>query len=254
MIFTSANQLFTMMVVVAVKQQTMIRILSLCLIITSWTGNSQSADHSPWTEILQTYVSDKGEVNYKELRNNKSVLENYLEKLAANPPNDKWDTDTQKAYWINTYNACTIQLILENYPIKSIKNIRRPWSQNFIKIGEKTLSLNTIEHKILRPMGDPRVHFAIVCASESCPRLLNYAYESKTLQQQLEKVTKQFINDSSKNSINRSQLKISRIFKWFESDFPKKEAFITFLNIYSNIKISAEAEIDYLNYSWKLNE
>ena len=103
-------------------------------------------------------------------------------------------------------------------------------------------------------MGDPRVHLAIVCASESCPRLLNYAYESKTLQQQLEKVTKQFINDSSKNSINRSQLKISRIFKWFESDFPRKEAFITFLNIYSNVKISPEAEIDYINYSWKLNE
>tara|TARA_B110000483_G_scaffold236397_1_gene309451 strand:+ start:580 stop:1278 length:699 start_codon:yes stop_codon:yes gene_type:complete len=232
----------------------MLRILSLCLIISFWSGNSQPADHNSWTEILQIYVSDKGEVNYKELRNNKSDFENYLETLAANTPSDEWETDTKKAYWINAYNAFTIQLILENYPIRSVKDIKRPWSQNFIKVGEKTLSLNTIEHKILRPMGDPRIHFAIVCASESCPKLLNYAYESKTLHLQLEKVTKQFINDSTKNTINQTQLKISRIFKWFESDFPKKEAFISFLNNYSNIKISVEAKIEYLNYSWKLNE
>tara|TARA_B110000459_G_scaffold185686_1_gene216539 strand:- start:4140 stop:4838 length:699 start_codon:yes stop_codon:yes gene_type:complete len=232
----------------------MLRILSLCLIISFWSGNSQPADHNSWTEILQIYVSDKGEVNYKELRNNKSDFENYLETLAANTPSDEWETDTKKAYWINAYNAFTIQLILENYPIRSVKDIKRPWSQNFIKVGEKTLSLNTIEHKILRPMGDPRIHFAIVCASESCPKLLNYAYESKTLHLQLEKVTKQFINDSTKNTINQTQLKISRIFKWFESDFPKKEAFISFLNNYNNIKISVEAKIEYLNYSWKLNE
>tara|TARA_B110000259_G_scaffold170197_1_gene200709 strand:+ start:184 stop:882 length:699 start_codon:yes stop_codon:yes gene_type:complete len=232
----------------------MIRVLSLCLLITFWTGNSQPADHSPWTEILQTYVSDKGEVNYKELQSNKSVLENYLKTLSSNPPNDQWDTDTQKAYWINAYNAYTIQLILENYPINSIKDLRRPWSQNFIKIGENTISLNTIEHKILRPMGDPRIHFAIVCASESCPKLLNYAYESKTLHQQLEKVTKQFINDSSKNSMDQSVVRISKIFKWFKSDFPKKEAFIGFLNNYSNVTISVQADINYRNYSWDLNE
>ena len=232
----------------------MIRILSLCLIITSWTGNSQPADHSPWTEILQTYVSDKGEVNYKELRNNKSVLENYLEKLAANPPNDKWDTDTQKAYWINAYNAFTIQLILKNYPLKSIKDLKRPWELSFIKIDGGKIALNTIEHEILRPMGDPRIHFAIVCASKSCPKLLNYAYESETLDQQLEHVTKMFINDPSRNSISQSTAKISKIFKWYKTDFPKSEAFIAFLNNYSTIKILAKAEIDYFNYSWKLNE
>ena len=132
--------------------------------------------------------------------------------------------------------------------------MKRPWGLSFIKIDGGKIALNTIEHEILRPMGDPRIHFAIVCASKSCPKLLNYAYESETLDQQLEHVTKMFINDPSRNSISQSTPKISKIFKWYKTDFPKSEAFIAFLNNYSTIKILAKAEIDYLNYSWKLNE
>ena len=104
--------------------------------------------------------------------------------MSANAPNDEWSIDAKKAYWINAYNAFTIQLILKNYPLKSIKDLKRPWGLSFIKIDGGKIALNTIEHEILRPMGDPRIHFAIVCASKSCPKLLNYAYESETLDQQ----------------------------------------------------------------------
>ena len=232
----------------------MIRILILSLLVNFWAANAQPADHRQWTDVLQEYVLENGAVDYKGLQNNKSGLESYLKLLSANAPNDEWSIDAKKAYWINAYNAYTIQLILKNYPLKSIKDLKRPWGLSFIKIDGGKIALNTIEHEILRPMGDPRIHFAIVCASKSCPKLLNYAYESETLDQQLEHVTKMFINDPSRNSISQSNVKISKIFKWFKTDFPKSEAFIVFLNNYSTIKILAKAEIDYLNYSWNLNE
>ena len=232
----------------------MIRILILSLLVNFWAANAQPADHRQWTDVLQAYVSENGAVDYKGLQNNKSGLESYLKLLSANAPNDEWSIDAKKAYWINAYNAFTIQLILKNYPLKSIKDLKRPWELSFIKIDGGKIALNTIEHEILRPMGDPRIHFAIVCASKSCPKLLNYAYESETLDQQLDHVTKMFINDPSRNSISQSNVKISKIFKWFKTDFPKSEAFIAFLNNYSTIKILAKAEIDYLNYSWNLNE
>ena len=232
----------------------MIRVLIISLLVNFWAANAQPVDHRQWTDVLQAYVSENGAVDYKGLQNNKPGLESYLKLLSANAPNDEWSIDAKKAYWINAYNAFTIQLILENFPIKSIKDLKRPWELSFIKIDGGKIALNTIEHEILRPMGDPRIHFAIVCASKSCPKLLNYAYESETLDQQLEHVTKMFINDPSRNSISQSTPKISKIFKWYKTDFPKSEAFIAFLNNYSSIKILAKAEIDYLNYSWNLNE
>ena len=221
----------------------MIRILILSLLVNFWATNAQPADHRQWTDVLQEYVLENGAVDYKGLQNNKSGLESYLKLLSANAPNDEWSIDAKKAYWINAYNAFTIQLILKNYPLKSIKDLKRPWGLSFIKIDGGKIALNTIEHEILRPMGDPRIHFAIVCASQSCPKLLNHAYEPSTLEDQLKNVTTVFINDPLKNNINKSSVKISKIFKWFKTDFPKREAFIAFLNSYSNIKILAQASV-----------
>jgi len=211
-------------------------------------------DHSKWTDILQAYVADNGKVNYKGLLNNRAVLNDYLNDLASNAPEDSWSIAEKKAYWINAYNAYTIQLILDNYPIESIKDLKNPWGQQFIEIGGKTITLNTIEHEILRPMGDSRIHFAIVCASESCPKLLNCAFEAEILNTQLDQAAHEFINDPSKNSITSSKISISKIFKWFKSDFPKGEDFINYLNTYSTVKISPEPKINHQNYNWSLNE
>ena len=232
----------------------MIRFLTLSLIINFWAVNAQPLDYSLWTEILQEYVSDNGAVNYKYLKNNKSAFESYLKLLSTSAPKEDCSIDVKKAYWINVYNAFTIQLIIKNYPLESIKDLKRPWDQSFIEIDGEKITLSTIEHEILRPMGDPRIHFAIVCASQSCPKLLKHAYEPNTLEDQLKYATTVFINDPLKNNINKSSVKISKIFKWFKTDFPKREAFIAFLNSYSNIKILAQADVDYLNYNWGLNE
>ena len=218
------------------------------------SGNTQKMDHSSWTAILQSYVTDKGDVNYKSLQNNRTVLNGYLNALASNVPDKNWSTSEKKAYWINAYNAYTVQLILDNYPIQSIKDLKNPWGQKFITLNDETLTLNTIEHKILRPMGDSRIHFAIVCASESCPKLLNCAFETETIDSQLDQAAHEFINDPTKNSITPSKITISKIFKWFKSDFPKGVDFIKYLNSYSTVQISPEAKINHQNYNWALNE
>jgi hypothetical protein len=218
------------------------------------SGNTQKMDHSSWTAILQSYVTDKGDVNYNRLQNNRTILNGYLNALASNVPDKNWSTSEKKAYWINAYNAYTVQLILDNYPIQSIKDLKNPWGQKFITLNDETLTLNTIEHKILRPMGDSRIHFAIVCASESCPKLLNCAFEAETIDSQLDQAAHEFINDPTKNSITPSKITISKIFKWFKSDFPKGVDFINYLNTYSTVQISPEAKINHQNYNWALNE
>ena len=232
----------------------LIRFLIYSLLLCFCTVSAQKIDHSKWTEILQLYVAQNGDVNYKKMQKNRDTFKVYLNVLASNPPKDSWNNAEIKAYWINAYNAFTVQLVLDNYPIKSIKDISEPWGQMFFKIGGKSMSLERIEHEILRPMGDPRIHFAIVCASESCPKLLNYAYESETLNNQLDQAAKEFINDASKNSLTASEITISKIFKWFKSDFPKGAAFINYLNNYSTLKIHPETKINYQNYNWFLNE
>jgi len=230
------------------------RFLIYSLLLCFCTAGAQTIDHSKWTEILQFYVAENGNVNYKGLQKNRKSLNAYLNNLAQNAPEENWSKAEKMAYWINAYNAYTIQLILNNYPTESIKDIKDPWGQTFFEIGGKMISLNTIEHEILRPMGDPRIHFAIVCASESCPKLLNCAYEAKSLTDQLDQAAREFINDTSKNSISESKITISKIFKWFKSDFPKGDAFISYLNKYSTVTISPDTNINYKTYNWSLNE
>lgn len=230
------------------------RFIIYSILLCFYTTNAQKIDHSKWTEILQLHVTNNGGVNYEGLQNKREALKNYLGHLASNSPKDDWTKTEKMTYWINAYNAFTIQLILENYPLKSIKDLRDPWGQTFFKINGQSMSLNTIEHKILRPMGDPRIHFAIVCASESCPKLLNCAYESETLNEQLDRAAKEFINDASKNSLTDSNIVISKIFKWFKSDFPKGNKFVDYLNKYSKVKLSPDVKIQFKNYNWSLNE
>ena len=216
--------------------------------------NAQDIDHSLWTKILQEHVSDNGNVNYKSIKANKIELDHYLHQLSEDSPENTWSKNELLAYWINAYNAFTIKLIIDNYPTKSIKDIKSPWDKKFIKINNKLVSLNYIEHEVLRKMNEPRIHFAIVCASISCPKLLNKAYESSILERQLTTATKSFLTDTSKNSISKNEVQISKIFKWFDKDFKQNGTLIDFLNRYSEETISKNAKISYKNYNWDLNE
>lgn len=211
-------------------------------------------DNKLWSALLKKYVNSNGDVNYTSIKNNEVELTAFLNQLIKTTPESSWTKNEKLAYWINAYNAFTVKLIVDNYPLKSIKDIKSPWDKKFISYNGKLISLNHIEHEILRKMNEPRIHFAINCASISCPKLLNSAFESNTMNSQLNRVSKSFINNSEKNRLNKDEVKISKIFKWFNKDFEKKGTIIDFLNKFSEIKINPKAKIEYLDYDWNLNK
>jgi hypothetical protein len=212
-------------------------------------------DHQIWDEFLKKYVSSTGQVDYKSIRSHRAILDQYLDQLRENPIRISWTKSQQLTYWINAYNAFTVDLIVRNYPLKSIMDLDKPWDQKFIHLSDRSYSLNEIEHEIVRPtFKDARVHFAFVCAAVSCPKLLNTAYLPQTLDQQLDAQTRFFLNTSGKNQLSPNLVKISKLFDWYAEDFTSQGTLIEFLNRYSDQKISTGAKVAFLGYDWKLNE
>lgn len=214
----------------------------------------QILKHDKWDKLLKKHVSKSGEVNYLNFKNDYTQLKEYINYLTVNEQKKGFTKNNKLAYWINAYNALTIDLILRHYPLKSIKDIKDPWDQRLWQFGDKWLNLNDIEHKILRKMNEPRIHFAIVCASESCPKLLNKAFTANNLEEQLTTATKAFLSDTSKNEISENSIKLSKIFKWFAKDFKTEGRLIDFLNQYSEVTISENAKKSYKDYDWSLND
>ncbi len=215
--------------------------------------NSEISIHKRWNEILNANVSDLGKVDYLGIKSS-TEFDVYIDILLHNSPEDSWTKERKLAFWINAYNALTIDLILKHYPLESIKDIKNPWDQKLWEFDDKYLSLNDIEHEILRKMNEPRIHFAIVCASKSCPKLQNTAFTAQNLEEKLTNATKEFLADTTKNEISENELKLSKIFKWFKKDFEQDGNLIDFLNKYSAIKISNNAKKSFKDYSWDLND
>lgn len=228
-------------------------------ILTFFSVNSQ-VNHSKWDALLKAHVSKSGIVDYKGFKADQSKLTAYLNELAANAPSSSWSKNETMAYWINAYNAYTVQLMVKNYPLKSIMDLKysgkSAWDYKWIKIGTETLSLNDIEHiKLRKKYNDARIHFAVNCASFSCPVLLNKAYTADNLSTQLDNQARLFINDPKRNQISSSSVKISQIFEWYTDDFTVGgKSVIDYLNKYSKTKIKAGTNIGYMNYNWNLNE
>ncbi|WP_067147450.1 DUF547 domain-containing protein [Pseudotamlana agarivorans] len=218
------------------------------------TENQNTFDHGLWHDLLQKHVSNQGKVNYKGFIKDDKKLHDYINQLGKNTPQPEWSCEEKLAYWINAYNALTIDLIIRNYPIESIKDIKHPWKQKLWTLGGDTYNLHDIEHKILRKMDEPRIHFAIVCAAVSCPKLQNSAFTASKLELQLNQAATDFLNDSTKNSISENDLELSKIFQWFTNDFKQSGTLIDFINQYTTVPISAKAKIQFKSYIWKLNE
>ncbi len=212
-------------------------------------------DHTLWSSELKKYVSADGKVNYAAWSKNTSGIAQYLRQFSTLTVQSDWTGNEQLAYWINTYNAFTIKLVLDHYPIKSIRDLNdgNPWDKIWIRLGNTTYSLNQIENEIIRPQfNDPRIHFSLNCAAKSCPPLFNEAYDPINLEAQLTRRTSLFINDKKYNEINIVAIRISEIFNWYKEDF--KPDVIFFLNRYQKDKVSSKAKVDYLTYDWTLNE
>ena len=211
-------------------------------------------NHTTWNQLLKKHVSDQGKVDYLGFKKDLIELNAYLDWLSKSKPSETWSKDQLMAFWINAYNALTIKLIVDRYPISSIKDIYSPWNIKVITIANKTLSLNNIENDILRKMGDPRIHFGIVCASISCPKLQNEAFNTQNTNRLLNKASKEFLADSTKNELTIDAAELSKIFKWFAKDFKQEGSLIDFLNKFADIRIASNATISFKDYNWGLNE
>ena len=210
-------------------------------------------DHSAFDALVNKHISTQGLVNYTAFKKDESALDAYLNQLSSKETSSSWSDDEQLAYWINAYNAFTIKLILKNHPVSKIIDLDGgdPWKVKWIEIGGKSYSLNNIEHDIIRPQfNEPRIHFAVNCAAQSCPPIQNRAYTAENLEDLLEKSTRTFINNSKFNKIKSSKAQLSKIFEWYGEDFGDLKSFI---NKYSSTKLDASTSIEYLEYDWSLN-
>jgi len=229
-------------------------------------------DHSTWDSLLRKHVDKDGYVNYKSWHSSSSdrqALSAYLGRLSRANPQKAASKDAQLAFWINAYNAVTVHGILREYPTTSIRNHTAKlfgyniWKDLQLYVGGKAYSLEDIEHQTLRKMGEPRIHFAIVCASIGCPRLLNRAYTTAHVQQQLDQNAKDFFSRSQNFRYNASgqRFYLSSILSWFASDFGSGQAAqLRTISKWLPTKAaqtaaqSGSVDITYLDYNWDLND
>jgi len=215
-----------------------------------------------YAELLDKYVKN-GVVDYQGFKNEEAKLDRYLKILEDTDPK-KLPRNEQFAFYINAYNAWTIKLILSAYPdIKSIKDLgslfKSPWKKKIALIDGDVITLDNIEHDILRPrFKDPRIHFAVNCASKGCPPLRSEPYRGDTLDGQLTEMTEAFINNPTYNRLQENTLYVSSIFKWYSEDF--NDDIVGFFRQYAQGKLSEEIKqqegeinVKYLDYDWSLN-
>lgn len=222
---------------------------------------AQPPDTSIYADLLQKYVK-AGVVNYGGFKSEEDRFDSFLRQIGRVNP-ESLSREDEYAYWINAYNAWTIKLILTGYPgVKSIKDLGGfwgPWKKRFVKAGGKTLTLDEIEHKILRPrFKDPRVHFAVNCASKGCPPLRSEPYEGAGLDAQLNDQTASFINDPIRTRLDRNRLYVSRIFKWFSEDFDDDPVGFVIRYAAGDFRNKLllqrnSLDVKYMDYDWSLN-
>jgi hypothetical protein len=234
-------------------------------------SNPATIDHSSWQEILNLYLVtdtqdginrfDYGAVTSAD----RQRLRDYLQRLAAIDPRDYRRTE-QRPYWINLYNALTVELILDNYPVRSIKSIGSgflqsgPWKQEVVAIGGQPLTLDDIEHRILRPIWrDPRIHFAVNCASIGCPNLAAQAFTAANTEDLLEQGARDYINHPRGARLENEVLTLSSIFDWYATDFgASRDEVLQELARYAEPGLSEtlrnHAGLIRYDYDWRLND
>jgi Protein of unknown function, DUF547 len=231
-------------------------------------------DHQPWDDLLKKHVvlidgGKASQLRYAAMAQDRAAVKAYLSNLSAVKESDfnGWSRSEQMAFLINAYNAFTVEKILTRYPdIRSIWDFGRifgnPFKDEFFVLLEKKRSLDAIEHQMLRPVyRDPRVHYAVNCASVGCPMLREEAYVAARLEKQLEEQALRFLSDRSRNRLREGRLELSRIFDWFKEDFePREKYFARYASILSEdaagqkLIAQGKARFAFLDYDWTLND
>jgi hypothetical protein len=236
--------------------------LAAALIVTCAAAAGADVDNGIYGDLLGKYVR-QGVVDYAGLKADEARLDAYL-KLLEETDTASLSAKEQLAFYINAYNAWTLKLILGGYPgVKSIKELgsflKSPWKKKIVRVDKRVISLDEVEHGILRPrFKDPRIHFAVNCASKSCPPLLSEPYRGATIDRQLDDATRAFLNDPKQNYLEGGILYVSSIFKWYSEDF--NDDVVGFFLKYAEgdlKKTLAEGadliQVRYLDYDWSLN-
>ena len=259
------------------KKKAVFRSVVLCVVLgAALVGGSAGSlpasgfdhSHALFGKVLRTFV-EGGSVDYAALEQNPADLKAYLGQLASVSKTEfgKWTEPEQIAFLSNLYNAATLQLIIDHYPVKSIKKIggrwKGPWKQEVVSLFGEKVTLDHVEHDLLRKdYKEPRIHFALVCAARSCPPLRGEPYTPDKLDEQLEDQGRNFMNTPSKNRVdleNRT-VYLSRIFKWFSGDFEEASgSVLAFVRPYFPEDLSRQLEegefaVEYTDYDWDLND
>lgn len=237
---------------------------------TSQRVSMDAIDHRPFDALLRKYVDDDGYVNYAAWKNSAAdlkALQDYLAQLSRASTEPSASREARLAFWINAYNALTLEGILDVYPTSSIRNHTAKlvgyniWKELPLQVGGAAYSLDAMEHEILRKMGEPRIHFAIVCASVGCPRLRNEAYTADKIEQQLADNAADFFSrpKNFRYDARSRTLYLSSILDWFGTDFGKSPA-EQLATIKPYFPKAARSAVDsgvtvrYLDYDWSLND
>ena len=239
-----------------------------------WTAHDPGAtatiDHSSWDGFLKTYVSvfpdGVNRVAYAHVSDaDRKRLDRYIDDLTALAIS-AYSRDEQRAYWINLYNALTVQVILDHYPVKSIRQIKPnlfsvgPWRKKLITVEGEQLSLDDIEHRILRPIWrDPRLHYAVNCAAIGCPNLQTEAYTAANADTLLDRGARAYVNNPRGVAFRNGRLIVSSIYEWFQEDFGNSdEGVIGHLRRYAEPPLAARLNgtkrIAGDRYDWALND
>jgi len=231
----------------------------------------QRVDHGEWNTFLSRYVSPDAQgvnrVAYGQVtQGDQARLDGYLADLQAVDPAEL-TRDQQLAYWINLYNAVTVDVILENYPVGSIRDIKDgplsigPWNRPLVQVAGQTLTLNDIEHRIIRPtFNEPRIHYALNCAAVGCPNLMDRAWQADTLDRDLSAAEQAYVNDPRGVRFDdRGRLILSKIYIWFREDFgPNEAAVVASLESAANPELRARLQkaprVSAYEYNWALND
>ena len=232
---------------------------------TAILSNPPANLHTPFDSLLQAYVRDGG-VRYRAWAanaNNLTRLSKYIEALEDLDP-ETWSTTEALAFWINLYNAATLKLVLNHYPLKSIREIggekESPWNRTVVAVAGESLTLNQIENDIIRPrFGEGRIHFALNCAAIGCPPLAAHAYTGHDLEAQLETVTTATLAKPQWLTITADEIRVTKLFEWYEQDFVDDEGSLRdFLARYRQedreVLLDEARKIVYMDYNWQLNE
>lgn len=226
-------------------------------------ANNQPISHQAWQQFLSQYLVIEGQhhlIDYSNVSTaDKEQLQNYINKLASMDPR-QYSSPEQYAYWVNLYNALTVDLIIDNYPIESITKLGGffsfgPWGDELVTVAGKSLTLNDIEHRILRPIWqDPRTHYAVNCASLGCPNLQQTAFTAQNTDALLEQAAHEFINSDKGVKLSASSTQLSSIYDWFKTDFGADEAaLLKHIQQYRPGIKELVGKVSY-DYDWNLNQ